>query len=208
MSSKQKRKAKPKAQRREKPKQVRRRKVTEEKKREALREKKAERVAPEVPEKPLLLAVRLLGPFGTPMHIEIALKSLKLNHRYRAALLEKNESTLGTLRTVKDYITWGELASPVVANLLKQRAELSNGKDFNDKFVKDNFNQESMEALAHALARGQVRLNMLWQKGVQPVFRLRPPSGGFEASIKRPFGSRGELGYRGTDISSLVERMI
>ena len=51
-------------------------------------------------------------------------------------------------------------------------------------------------------------LKQLWEKGVAPAFRLHPPSGGFEGSIKRPFGSRGELGYRGAEISHLVARMM
>ncbi len=169
--------------------------------------KKPEAVVAEVPEKPLYLAIRLLGPFGAPTNIDNALTSLKLNHKFRAVLLEKNGSMLGTLRRVKDYVTWGEVKSPEIATLLKERGELSNGMAFNDKFVKENLGHESIEELALAIARGQISLKALWEKGVVPVFRLRPPSGGFEASIKRPFGSRGELGYRGAAISHLVHRM-
>ncbi len=208
MSTKQKRKAKPRAQRRERPKQVRKRKVPEESKREAPIEKKSERITPEAEEKPLLLAVRLLGSFGTPRKIENSLRTLRLSNRYRAILLEKNEGTIGMLRAVKDYITWGEVKSGMVAHLLMKRGELSDGKEFDNKFAKEKMGVESIEELARALTRGQMNLSTLWQKGVQPVFRLRPPSGGFEASIKRPFGSRGELGYRGAEISSLVENMI
>jgi large subunit ribosomal protein L30 len=207
MSSKQKRKAKPKAPRKEKQKPVRKRKLAEPRKKEVLPEKKVERMAPEVPEKPFLLAVRLLGPFGAPIHVESALKTLRLNRKFRAVLLERNGSMLGVLRRVKDYVTWGEVKSRDIATLLKERGELSNGRPFNDKFVKESFGHDSMEELAQALTRGQVALSTLWQKGVQPVFRLHPPSRGFSSSIKRPFGSRGELGYRGTAISHLLDRM-
>ena len=208
MSTKQKRKAKPKAPRKEKPKPVRKRKAAEPKRKEVLPEKKVERVVPEAPEKPFLLAVRLLGPFGAPIDIETALRTLKLNSKFRAVLLEKNGSMLGVLRMVKDYVTWGDVKSHDIANLLKERGELSNGMPLNDKFVKESFGQESMEELAQALTRGQVALSTLWQKGVQPVFRLHPPSRGFGSSTKRPFGSRGELGYRGTAISHLIDRMM
>jgi large subunit ribosomal protein L30 len=209
MSSKQKRKAKPKAQRKERPKPVRKPPhVPEEKKREVAPERKVPKAIPEVEEKPLLLAVRLMGAFGTPKRTEVALQSLRLDRRYRAVLLEKNGSTLGTLRAVKDYVTWGEVKSAVIADLLRKRAELANGMEFSDKFVKENLGQESTESLAHALTSGQLKLSTLWQRGIQPVFRLRAPSKGFEGGIKRPFGSRGELGYRGAEISSLVERMM
>ena len=39
------------------------------------------------------------------------------------------------------------------------------------------------------------------------VFRLTPPSGGFRKSVKEHF-PRGELGYRGAEINSLIKRMI
>lgn len=208
MSTKQKRKTKPRAPRKEKQKPVRKRKVVEERPKEAPPAKKVEKVVAEIPEKPFFLAVRLLGPFGTPIEYESALKSLRLNRKFRAVLLEKNESMLGTLRKVKDYVTWGEVKSPDIAALLKERGELSNGMAFNEKFVKESFGHDSVEELAQALTRGQINLKALWQKGVMPVFRLHPPSGGFVSSIKRPFGSRGELGYRGGEISHLMTRMI
>jgi len=208
MSSKQKRKAKPKTPRKEKQKPVRKRKAAEPRKKEVVPEKKVERVVPEVPEKPFLLAVRLLGPFGAPIHVESALRTLRLNRKFRAVLLEKNGSMLGVLRTVKDYVTWGEVKSHDIATLLKERGELVNGMPFNDKFVKESLGHESMEELAQAITRGQLALSALWQKGVEPVFRLHPPSRGFGSSIKRPFGSMGELGYRGTAMSHLLDRMM
>jgi large subunit ribosomal protein L30 len=207
MSTKQKRKPKPRAPRKEKQKPVRKRKIAEEKK-EAVPEKKVEKVVAEIPEKPLFLAVRLLGPFGSPASIEDTLRSLRLSRKFRAVLLDKSESMLGVLRKVKDYVTWGEVKSHDIAALLKERGELSNGMAFTDKFVKESFGQESIEELAQALTRGQIELKALWQKGVVPVFRLRPPSRGFNSSIKRPCGSQGELGYRGAEISNLVARMI
>lgn len=208
MSTKQKRKPKPRTPRKEKQKPVRKRKVAEEKKREVVPEKKAEKVIAEIPEKPLFLAVRLLGPFGAPTSIEDALTSLRLSRKFRAVLLEKSDSMLGALRKVKDYVTWGEVKSHDIAALLKERGELSNGMALTDRFVKENFGHESVEKLAQALTRGQIALKALWQKGVVPVFRLRPPSGGFDSSIKRPYGSQGELGYRGAEISHLVNRMV
>jgi large subunit ribosomal protein L30 len=66
---------------------------------------------------------------------------------------------------------------------------------------------QSIDGLASALAAGTVTLKVLFDKGLKPVFRLRPPSGGFEQSTKRPHGSRGELGYRGSEIVGLAARM-
>ena len=213
MSTKQKRKAKakPKAPNKERLKPTKRRKTEERKKpekKEVTQPKEVAKVVVAPPEKPLFLAVRLLGQFGAPTNIENALTRLRLTSRFRAVLLEKNGSMLGTLRKVKDYVAWGEVKSKDIAVLLKERGELSNGMEFNEKFVREELGHESIEEVAQAITSGQIPLKLLWEKGVSPVFRLRPPSGGFEGSIKRPFGSQGELGNRGGEISSLVIRMI
>lgn len=209
MSTKPKRKAKPRVAKKEKQKPVRKRKVTEEKKKETIIERKPEKKAVEVPsQKTFYLAVRLQGLFGVPGHIEYTLRSLGLKRKFRAVLLEKNDSSLGMLRNAKDHITWGEVRSQDIAVLFKERGELANGQPFSDKFVKESLGQESVEELANALSNGQVSLKSLWQKGVKPVFRLHAPSGGFKSSVKRPFGSQGELGNRGEQISHLVARMM
>ncbi len=198
--STQKRKAKPRAPAKPKPKAVRKRPV---------RVKKPEKRVVEVPpETAFLLAIRLQGPFAVPSYLENTLMSLRLRRRFSAVLLEKNPNILGMLRQAKDYLTWGEIKAEHIAALLKERAELPGGLPLTDKFVKESFGEQSIEELASALIRGKIQLRTLWQKGIKPVFRLHPPSGGFQYSIKRPFGSRGELGYRGTEVSNLVTRMI
>ena len=149
-----------------------------------------------------------MGPFGTPKDFEDTLRSLRLLRRFSAVLLENNESILGMLRYAKDYITWGEVKSEDIAVLLKERAELSSGTHLTDKFVQEKLGHDSVQQLAQSLTTGQLSLKTLWHHGVKPVFRLHPPSGGFESNVKRPFGSQGELGYRGKGISNLVARMM
>ena len=211
MSTKQKRKAKPRVPRKETQKPVRKRKPLEEKKKEiaiAPERKPEKKVTEPIKEKPLFLAVRIMGPFGTPKSFEDTLRSLRLTRRFSAVLLENSESIMGMLRLAKDYITWGEVKSKDIAVLLKERAELSSGTHLTDKFVLEKFGHESVQQLAQALTRGQLSLKTLWHHGIKPVFRLHPPSGGFESNVKRPFGSQGELGYRGEGISNLVARMM
>jgi large subunit ribosomal protein L30 len=210
VSTKPKRKPKPRATRKETAKPVRKRKLPEAKKGPiSVAEKKPEKkIVEPIREQPLFLAVRLQGPFGIPNNLSYTLSALRLNRRFNAALLEKNASSLGMLRLAKDYVTWGEVGSESIAPLLRKRAELLGGMHLTDKYVKEKFGQASVEELAQALTRGRVSLKMLWRNGVKPVFRLRPPSGGFESSIKRPFGSEGELGYRGEGISALLARMM
>jgi large subunit ribosomal protein L30 len=155
----------------------------------------------------LLLVIRLKGAFAVPYYIECTLKSLRLERKYRATLVSSSPSTNGMLRQVKDFVTWGEISSTAIAELLKERGEVAGGIRVTDKFVKENFSNDSVDALAMALSRGQLDLMALWKKGVKPIFRLRPPSGGFVSTIKRPVGINGQLGYRGPAIAALMTKM-
>jgi large subunit ribosomal protein L30 len=111
------------------------------------------------------------------------------------------------LRQVKDYVTWGEVMKEQISTLLRERGELPGGIPLTDDFARTTFNKHTVNDLAAALTQGEITLKALREKGVKPVFRLRPPSGGFKYSAKRPFGSEGELGYRGTEIFRLVTLM-
>jgi large subunit ribosomal protein L30 len=209
MSTAQKQKAKPKAPRKAPIKTRAPRKRVVPVKKPAEKQVEVQPVRKAVaPEKIFLLAVRLKGSFGTPERIGRTLTTLKLKGKFNAVLLENNPSMLATLRQAKDYVTWGELKPKDIAALLKERGELFGGQTLTDKTTQDKFGFQSVDGLASSLADGSIALKTLWQKGLKPVFRLHPPSGGFEASTKRPRGSRGELGYRGAEISSLIARMI
>ena len=154
-----------------------------------------------------LLAIRLKGAFGTPYPIQKALDTIRLKRKFNAVLLEMNPSTIGMLRTVKDYVTWSEAKEDDIVNLLRERGEFAGGAAVTDETTREKFGEQSIHDLASALVVGRISLHTLWQKGLNPIFRLRPPSGGFEGSTKRPFGSRGELGKRQTTLSGLLTRM-
>lgn len=207
MSSTHKRKAKTKAKPKPKTRPTRKRAAPSRKP----AEKPAE-VTPQrkevAPEKVFLIAVRIMGPFGTPSHLETIMSSLRLKRKFNAVVLERNVGVLATLRHAKDYLTWGEIKHMDLAALLKERGELIGGSTLTDTAVREKFGEQSVDELAVALAQGRIALNTLWQRGLKPVFRLHPPSGGFEASTKRSYGSRGELGYRGPEMSSLLARMM
>jgi large subunit ribosomal protein L30 len=157
--------------------------------------------------KSYLLAIRLKGSFGTPWPLEKALQTLRLKRKFNAVLLENTTATIGMLRTVKDYVTWGEAGTNDIALVLRERGELSGGADVTDEAIHDRFGESSIHDLASALTQGRVTLGELWQKGLNPVFRLHPPAGGFERSGKRPYGSGGELGNRQAQLSALLTRM-
>jgi len=160
------------------------------------------------PERTFLIAIRLKGEFGAPLDIQRLLATLRLKSKFNAVLLDNDSIAKGTLRRAKDYLTFGEVTSRDIVALLKERGELFGGLHLSDNTAQEKFGKQSIDDLVTALTHGDMSLKALWSKGLKPVFRLRPPSGGFEKSTKRPYGSGGELGYRGTEISSLVARMI
>lgn len=208
MSAPQKHKAKPKATRKAKAHVPRKRAAPSKKPatKEALQpQKKAVEVPPG---KVFLFVVRLKGSFGMPIQTQKTLTTLRLNRKFNAVLLENNTGVLANLRQAKDYVTWGEAKPRDIATLLKERGELLGGLRITDKSVQEKFGVQTVDGLVTALAEGGITLKQLWQKGLKPVFRLHPPSGGFATSTKRPHGSRGELGYRGPEMATLVTRMV
>ena len=158
-------------------------------------------------EKTYLLAIRLKGEFGTPWILGTALTSLHLKGRFNAVLVENKPENIGMLRQVKDYVTWGDVGTNEIATLFRERGEFSGGIPLTDETIKKKFGEASVQDLASALIKGRINLRTLWQAGLNPVFRLHPPSGGFEGSIKRAYSSRGELGNRGPAIAGLLTRM-
>jgi large subunit ribosomal protein L30 len=57
--------------------------------------------------------------------------------------------------------------------------------------------------------RGQKTTDKEGKEVAKQFFNLHPPRGGFERKgIKQPYTKGGVLGYRGTDINKLIQRMI
>jgi len=207
LSAQSKRKSKPKVQRKTPAKARHARKAaTTPKKREAPPLPAPIKKEPSEAKKSYLIAIRLKGSFGTPWPMQSALETLRLKRKFNAVLLENNPTTVGMLRTVKDYVTWGEAGTNDIANVLRERGELS-GAEMTDEAIRDRFGEHSIQDLASALTQGRVTLRELSKKGLKPVFRFHPPSGGFEGSAKRPYGSGGELGRRKAPLSSFLASM-
>ena len=158
--------------------------------------------------KSYVLAIRLKGEFGTPRPIQSVLDTIRLRRKFNAVLLEKTPSTIGMLRKAKDYVTWGEASQDDIVSLLRERGEFQSGGTVTDEVIRERFGEKSVQDLVAALVGGKISLRALSQKGLSPVFRLRPPSGGFEGSTKRGYGSRGELGKREVGFSNLLNRMV
>jgi len=155
------------------------------------------------------LAVRLRGTVGDNPDVEKTLESLTLLKVNQARLLKNDSSTSGMLRAAKNLVAWGEIDSATLESLLAKRAEAETRTIILDRdFVKARFGKDGFAELASSIIAGETTLSELLRGGLKPRFRLHPPRGGFKRSTRRAFSDGGELGYRGSQINTLVRRMI
>jgi large subunit ribosomal protein L30 len=154
-----------------------------------------------------LLAVRLRGTAGDNPDVEKTMESLKLERTFQARLLDNTPSNLGMLRSVKALVAWGEVDPEILGNVLVKRGERDGTSGLDEGFVR-LLGKSSFEDLAKAIVAGEIGLRTLYSAGLKPRFRLHPPRGGFKKSLRRAASDGGELGYRGSEINTLVKRMI
>jgi large subunit ribosomal protein L30 len=139
------------------------------------------------------------------MQARETLQMLHLPRNNYAALVDNRPAFLGMLRTAKDYVTYGEPSRETVDLLIKSKGRLAGNKKLTDDYAqKAGF--KSLDDLVDAVYTGRAEYWKL--EGVQPLFRLHPPSKGFKGKIKRHYGAGGELGNRGEEISELLKRML
>ncbi len=151
-----------------------------------------------------LLAIRIRGGVNASAKVEDTLKMLRMERNNAATLLDNRPEYLGMLQKAKDYITWGEPTLETVRLLLEKRGRTIGDRTIDKESLKVN-GYETLEGLAEALHNGEAVIHRL--EGIKPFFRLHPPSKGFKRSVKRPYRSRGELGYRSEEINELAKRM-
>ncbi len=158
---------------------------------------------------PLYAVIRLRGIPDTPYDIEYTLKLLRLHKKFHCTLIYSNNPGVeNMLLKVKDWITWGEIDKETLIELLKRRGRLPGNKPLTDEYVKTRLKLSGgIEELADKLLKGDLKINKLTNL-IKPVFRLHPPKGGFKGTIKKPFGTGGETGYRGEKINELLKKMI
>lgn len=154
----------------------------------------------------VLLAIRLRSGAKMGGEMEYALRTLRLGRRFHAVLVPNKPEYIGMLKKVKDLITWGEPSLEKLALLLERRGRIE-GADRIDGDALKKLGYGSVEEIARGILEGRISPKELYRRGLKPVFRLHPPKGGFKGSIKKPYGSGGELGYRGRGIDELIERM-
>lgn len=151
----------------------------------------------------MYLVIRVRGTTGVIQNIASTLEMLRLNRINHAVLVEENPSYKGMLQKGKDYITWGEIDTETLVELIEKRGKLVGGAAITEEYLAENTDYSSFEELANALINSEIKAKDI---NMKPVFRLHPPRKGYEG-IRHSVNEGGSLGYRGEAINDLAKRM-
>jgi large subunit ribosomal protein L30 len=152
-----------------------------------------------------IAAVKVRGIISAQRQATETLEMLRLTRTNHAVLLDNRPATLGMLKRVQSYVTWGEISKETISALLAKRGRLVGGKKLTDEYaVKIGY--KSLDELAEALVDCKAQYWKL--EGLQYVFKLHPPKKGYKGKTKKSYRAGGEAGYRGEAINELVKRMI
>ena len=149
--------------------------------------------------------IRLRGKHDLRRSVDDTLHMLHLTRQNHCVFLPEDATSRGMLQAVKDFVTWGEVDAEVLAKALLRRGRAVGDKPIDDAFVKGHSRFKSIWDLSQAIAKGEATLREV--REMRPVLRLHPPVKGLRA-VKRGFNDGGDLGYRGTEINELIQRML
>ena len=143
----------------------------------------------------MIAAIRIRGEVDKSKRVKDTFARLRLRKKHVCVLLPENPETIGMLKRVKDFITYGNIDRETLKLLVEKRARLPGNKPakVNDEFIEQLFNGKKK------LSDGKLK----------PFFRLNPPRGGFgKGGIKVSFKAGGVLGNCGKEINVLIKKML
>src|SRR3989344_3279650 len=150
--------------------------------------------------------IRVRGRAGVNRKIEDTMHLLKIYNKYHCVIIESNKNSVGMLKKIKDYVTWGEIDKTTLTRLLNERGRLPGNKKLNDAYVKEKIKMD-IQGFSDQLFEGKKGIGDV--PGLKSFFKLKPPLKGFErGGIKKPFSMGGVLGYRKDRVNDFLQRMI
>lgn len=176
---------------------------------EYLRFKKERKKIAKIPtEGQFVAVVRVRGTVNIRRDLALTLKMLRLNRPNHAVVVSLTKEIKGMLLKVNNLIAWGEIDLETFIKLLKERGRVIGNKRLTDEEVvkRTEGKFKTIEDLAKAIWSKKIHLrDVTWLK---PVFRLRPPKGGYRGTVKKSFFVGGSVGYWGDRIKILLNHML
>ncbi len=153
-----------------------------------------------------IAVIRIAGEHGLTVDVKTTLKLLNLHKKYTCSIIPNQPTSIGMLKKIKDYVTWGELDSKTFKTLLITRGRLPGNKKLTEDYITETLKISTDEFVEKFMVKEKEIKEI---PGLKPFFRLSPPIKGFERKgVKKPFSTGGVLGYRKEKINALLERMI
>lgn len=146
--------------------------------------------------------LRIRSPRKKKGTIENVLKHIGLNKVNHCKVVNDEEQIIPVLKKVKDIVTWGELNGETLEKMLRYRSSMKG--ELTDDMIDEKTDYKTVSEFAEAIVDGNTDVSDF--DGLNSVFRLHPPRGGYKG-VKKPYNTGGSLGYRGKEINSLLSRM-
>ncbi len=156
-----------------------------------------------------LAVIRIRGTVNVNGGIQDTMKMLRLGRPNHCVIIPKDDSHMGMINKIKDYVAYGEVDAATAKDLIASRGRLLGDKVVDDAFVAEatEGKYKTVEEFGRAVSDGKAKLRELGEAW-KPLFRLHPPRGGHAGSIKRHATVGGVLGYQGKEINTLIRRMM
>lgn len=152
----------------------------------------------------MFAVIRIRGTLDINPKISKTLDLMMLHKANHLVLVPESKISTGMIKKVNDYVTFGKISEEACTLLLEKRGRLVGNKKILKSFL-EKHRLKSFGELAKLVLSGGKKLREL---GIKPVFRLNPPSKGFErGGIKKAFKVGGVLGDRKEDINKLILKM-
>lgn len=139
----------------------------------------------------MIAVIRIKGRVGVKRKMAEGLKRLGLNTKYSCVVLKNTKDQIGMLKSLRDYVAYGEISEDDFKELLEKRSRVVNG----------NEKKPSSDEIIKGFKEGK----KLREMNIQPVFRLHPPRKGIESKQRYP---KGVLGNHREKINELLKRML
>jgi large subunit ribosomal protein L30 len=152
----------------------------------------------------LITIIKIRGSVGIKTPIKDTLLKLRLSENNHCVVFKDSKVLQGMLFKVKDYITYGIIDKETLKTLITKRGRLIGNKRVTEEFLKEK--NITIDKLVDLFIEDPKKVYSL---GIKNVFRLSPPSKGFERKgIKTPFTLGGALGDRKDKINDLLKKMM
>lgn len=142
--------------------------------------------------------IRVRGGFMLRSDMRITMDHLHLTRQNHLVLVKDSPVNNGMIRKINSYVTWGDIDEETLIKLLIKRGK-------NDKAKDAGLDEKKAKEISKEVVSGKKSLNDF---GLKNLFRLSPPTNGWERGTIKVLYPRGALGFRGKEINKLIKRMM